>query len=425
MIFSANFIWAQHRAEARASLEIGADSSERRYFRPRLRFDFPLGIGAIFVEMDYLQRINSDLRGEVDFWLSTGVFQTISRFFSVDAGIHHLCRHKTSRDYPVILDVNELFARVWYQRNHLSVGLGGGTYLGTSGGHDHILIFNIDFPGIFQSEFSISAQTKVIDWEYVLYDLELACGVSPSLDLFLRSTKHYHYPQTVYMGLRIKEENNQKNHLDKLRFKAGIYPFRSRYKVAGSHEFKLDFLDSSKSRLIILLEGHIPVFWEKGFIGPYRLEKIRYPLCLQYEKKLGSQLFAAWYFRTHISMPVDVEERFSSDLGTGLILRNQRDFDELKKRFRFEVFSGPNFSHTMDVGGRLGWNSVGERLDFGTDLKVVWKPEEWMGSVEFFIESGNEVKLRPYIGFQRTEVTRGSQISFSSFLFGVMIMRWY
>jgi len=425
LIFSSCFVWAQQGAEAQASLEIGGDSQERRYFRPRLRFDFPAGSGNFFMEMDYIQRINSSLRGEVDFWLSAGYIQPISRFFSVDAGLHHLCRHKTSMDYPVILDINEVFARLWFKNESVHLGLGSGSYLGTSGGYDHIVVFNMSFPNLFGSEFSGNAEIKCIDMKEILYDLEFDCALSSSLDLFLRYTRHYRYPKTAYMGIRVKTEQNVESHIDKLKFKAGIYPFHNKYKVAGLHEFKLSFLESQKGRVLIIMEGRIPVLWGEGFIGPYRPEEINYPLSLQYEKRVGHALFAAGYFRYTISMPMDINERFSSDLGAGLALRNQRDFDELKKRLRFEIFAGQNFSHDIDAGARAGWNSVGRDLNFGSNLAVVWNPEKWIGSAEVFVEFGSKAKIRPYIGYRRIVDTEAGNLSFNRLFFGIMLMQWH
>jgi hypothetical protein len=425
LVFSASFVCAQQRAKAQASLEIGGDSHERRYFRPCLRFDFPAGSGDFFIEMDYIQRINSRLRGEIDFWLSAGYIQPISKFFFVDAGIHHLCRHKTSIEYPVILDINEVFARFWFRNESVHLGLGSGSYLGTSGGYDHIMVFNMGFPNLFRSEFSGNAEIKFIDMKEILYDFELDCALSSSLDLFLRYTRHYQYPKTAYMGLRVKAGQDIEGHIDKLMFKTGIYPFHNKYKVAGSHEFKLSFLKSKKSRVLIIMQGRIPVLWGEGFIGPYRPEEINYPLSLQYEKKVGRALFAAGYFRYTISMPMDINKGFSSDLGAGLALRNQRDFDELKNRLRFEIFAGQNFSHDIDAGARAGWNSVGKVLNFGSDLEVVWNPKAWMGSAEIFFEFGSDVKIRPYIGFRRIMDSEVENSSFNRFFFGIQLMQWH
>jgi len=425
LIFSACFVCAQQGAEAQASLEIGGDSHERRYFRPRLRFTFPAVSGNFFMEMDYIQRINSRLRGEVDFWLSAGYIRPISRLFFVDAGIHHLCRHKTSMDYPVILDINEVFARLWFKGESVHLGFGAGSFLGTSSGYDNIMVFNMGFPNLFGSEFSGKTEVKFIDMKEILYDLELDCALSPSLDLFLRYSRHYQYSKTAYMGIRVKAEQNGKSHIDKLKFKAGIYPFTNKYKIDGSHEFKLSFIESQKSRVLVIMEGRIPVLWGEGFIGPYRPEEINYPLSLQYEKRVGHALFAAGYFRYTISMPMDINERFSSDLGAGLALRNQRDFDELKKRLRFEIFAGENFSHDLDAGARAGWNSVGKDLNFGSDFEVVWNPVEWIGSAEIFIEFGSDVKIRPYIGFWRIMNTDAGNAAFNRFLFGIELIQWH
>jgi len=67
-------IWTAPRAVLQA--EIGIDSLQRRTYRPRFSFSWPLAVRgwtrAVF-DVSYLQRINGDMEGDVDYWVYGGL----------------------------------------------------------------------------------------------------------------------------------------------------------------------------------------------------------------------------------------------------------------------------------------------------------------------------------------------------------------
>jgi hypothetical protein len=97
-------------SRAAASLEGGVESAQRRYIRPQLRFEFPLRFGRVFTDLDYYHRTNGNLKGEIDFWLDLGLNSPLSPSSEMEVVLRHFCRHKTSRDYPEVLDINEVLA---------------------------------------------------------------------------------------------------------------------------------------------------------------------------------------------------------------------------------------------------------------------------------------------------------------------------
>ena len=92
---------------ASASLEAGVESAQRRYFRPHLKFEFPSRFARVFADLDFYHRTNGDLEGEVDYWLGLGLSRPLSSRSELEALLRHFCRHKTFRDYPEVLDINE------------------------------------------------------------------------------------------------------------------------------------------------------------------------------------------------------------------------------------------------------------------------------------------------------------------------------
>ena len=101
------------RPTSSASMEIGIDSLERAFIRPRFRYDFPLSFTSLYLDVDYTQRLNSRLQGEIDFWVRVGSVTKVSEFLDFEFSLNHFCRHKTSIDYPRVLDINELLGRIW------------------------------------------------------------------------------------------------------------------------------------------------------------------------------------------------------------------------------------------------------------------------------------------------------------------------
>ena len=411
-------------SRATASLEGGVESAQRRYIRPQLRFEFPLRIGRILADLDYYHRTNGDLEGEIDFWMGLGLLSPLSSNADMEFVLWHFCRHKTSRDYPDVLDINELMARVWYASGGPRLGLGGGTYLGTSNHYDGLVVLNLAWPRIFRSEFSAAAEVKWVDFKEIYYDFELAAAVDSSVDLVARLTRHYVYPPTTYFGLRFHSRDASEKHIGQFRFRAGIIPDDNSRKVSAAVGFNLHFFKTPRTQLLLALDGDIPVERGKEFLGSFRPEQVRYRANLAYERQISEGFTAFAYGRYDLHMPVDTAQRFDSSLGLGLGLKNQTYFKRLERNFRYVVFAGRNYSHSYDLGISVGLNTVGKSLDVGADLQMEFRPGQFYALYEVFAEAGSIPKIRPFLALeQETAQTEGQ--SFTRFLFGIELFTWH
>jgi len=407
-----------------AFIELGGDSYERRYFRPRLSFKFPTGNFSFFFDLDYLQRINSRLKGEVDFLINIGLESQLANTIFLEAGVYHLSRHITSVEYSPILDINEFLGRIWYRLPTVNLGIGGGGYLGPSEGYSRLAVFNLDLPHIFQSEFSLRSELKMVDFSEFFYDAEVICELDSSLDLFVRFAKHYGYQKITYLGLRINSSGKTQDYLSKAGMRASVIPDYPQQKALVENEFKLEFKRSSNSRVVLTLQGLIPVLRGRQFIGTFRPEKIRYPISLEYEKLVLPGLYGVGYCRYDIAMPLDVAKEFSSSLGIGIGIRNQPDFSRLDKKFRFEAYAGRNFSLSFDGGIFVGINTVNKPFDFGANSEVRFNSEEFYGQLEVFAEFGNAVKIRPFFAFEQSRLLDIEKSTVGKFQLGLELIHW-
>jgi len=409
---------------ATASLEGGVESAQRRYVRPQLTFEFPLRFGRIFTDLDYYHRTNGDLEGEIDFWVDIGLKSPLSPHSEMEVLLQHFCRHKTSLDYPVVLDINELLARYWYLAGSLKFGLGGGTYLGTSNHYDNLLVLNVAWSRIFRSELSVTAEVKWVDFQELLYDFELAIGLDSSVDLVARLTRHYVYPPTTYFGLRFNSHEAAEEYVDQFRFRGGFLPDDETRKVFAALEFNLHFFKTPLSQLLVILNGDIPIERGNTFLGTFRPEEIKYGADFVYERRVGPDLYAFGYGRYDLHMPIDAPQRFDSSFGLGLGLKNQTYFKKLDRSFRYVVFAGRNYSHSYDIGMALGLNTTGKTVNLGGDLQLDFRPGEFHALYELFAEFGKMPKVRPFLAFEQI-VGGAEEESFNRFLFGLELHAWH
>jgi hypothetical protein len=415
------------RPTSTAYLEIGTDSSERKFFRPRLRFDIPIASVGLYLDVDYYQRLNSRLEGEVDFWVRVGGTGRLSPSLSWEAAINHFCRHETLRDVPVVLDINELLARFWLHLPAMDVGLGGGTFLGTSSDFDTLMTANVSWPRLFGSEFSGQAALKWVDLDEIFYEFELSMALDPALDLIARYTREYAYPETTYLGLRFNSQGKAEEHIDKFNLRGSATAFDSEHKVLAEHEFKLNFFQTPKRQLLLYMSGYIPIKRGRDFFYTFHPDEVRNQIGLEYERKLRPDLHAYFYSRYNLHLPIDVAQAFDSSLGLGGGIRNQSYFKKLDRSFRYEAYLGQNFSHTFDAGLRLGLNTAGERFRIGGDAELEFGPDTTFVQLEIFGEIGRakEVRFRPFLAFQHLGFAEGRPDASDRILLGFELLTWY
>jgi hypothetical protein len=414
------------KAKAEAEVELGIDSLERRFYRPKLQFNFPLKSSLIFLKMMNNQRINSRLQGEVDFWLKMGAKRALAENLFLEASLNHMCRHISSVDYSKVLDLNELIGKVWLNHKNYRLGLGMGTYIGGSASSKGLVLLNFEFPKILNSEFSLVGEVKIVDFEEILHEVELAAGLSEGVDLFIRNTRHYEYENTTYLGIRFKSDGKAESLVEQLRFRWGYYPFDDTYKAFASKEIKLEFFKTSRRRVLFSFQGMIPILESKGlFIGQFKPERLRYPLSMEYEKKAGDELFVYGYWRYEVLMPIDVAEEFSSNLGAGMGIRNQPNFHRLSKKLRFEFFGGYNFGHNYDIGGAAGINTLKKGFNLGAEFHFRVNPDQLKIDIDLFCEMGREVKIRPLVRLERRYYFDLEDQPGNRILFGIQFFSWF
>lgn len=415
----------QDAPHATASIEIGGDSNERLFFRPYLRFEFPARKSTLFTEVNYYQRINSQLKGEVDFWIKAGLLYTFENSLTLEASLNHFCRHITSRAYPIIFDANEVLGRLWYRTNEMKLGFGAGFYVGGHEWYDNLFVFNYKYPTIFKSEFGLDVEFKLINFTKVLHDLEFFISLNPNLELFVRNTRHYEYDNTTYLGMRFKSGGKADKIIRKLALHTGFFPSDERHKMQSRMAIDLEFFKTQDRRLQVSMIGEIPILNDKRFFGVFRPETIQYPLSIQYERKINHDLFAVGYCLYDVIMPVDVNQTFKSNLGFGVGLRNQPFFDKLDRTLRFDLFVGPNFTRSYDLGINLGLNTVRESLNFGADAKTEINADTFTGSLTVFGEFGGGVKIRIFLREDITNYFTEDRAVENAWQFGISLFSWF
>jgi hypothetical protein len=407
------------KPHAKANIEIGADSNQRRYFRPYIRFEFPIKKSTLFTEVNYYQRINSQLKGEVDFWIKAGLLYDFTDLLSFEGSLNHFCRHITSRSYRAIFDANEVLGRLWYRTKNMRLGVGGGVYIGGYEWYDNLLVFNYKYPNILEAEF------KLINFSKVLHDLEFFISLNENLDLFVRNTKHYEYDNTTYLGMRLKSGGHANNIIRKLEYQTGVFPSYDRHKMKSRHAIDMEFFKTQNRRLQVSLISQIPILRDDTFFHVFRPDNIEYPLSIQYERKINPNLFAVGYCLYDVAMPVDIDHAFTSNLGFGVGLRNQPFFEKLDKTIRFDVFGGPNFAHTYDLGANLGLNTVERSLNFGANAKSRVNAKTFDGSLTAFGEFGSEIKVRIFVSGETTRFFNEDNSAVNKWQFGFTLFSWF
>ena len=78
----------------------------------------------------------------------------------------------------------------------------------------------------------------------------MMCGfsfaLSPAVDIFFKNTRHYHFPNTSYLGLRFKSRRRQAAFLDTMRVLVGVSPFDDMLKLEIEGDFKLEFFRKTR-----------------------------------------------------------------------------------------------------------------------------------------------------------------------------------
>jgi hypothetical protein len=409
--------------------EIGIDSLERRYYRPSFRFSFPLpGVPAWRwnAGLMYDQRMNGSLRGATDYWLSTGVERRLGARWSLEAAVRHMCRHETSRDNPVILDVNEVVGVLRLRDPAFALGLGFGGYIGKTGDYRRLATATLVLPGFPVEGIALEGEVKWVDFREWLYEAGFSVAIGPNTALFLRGARTYRFPASVYLGFRYAAAPGGRP-LDHFWFAAGAVPFDVRYKLAASGEYRLELHTRGRSRLLADVGFSSPILAGDSFFAQSRPERLSYAVKGEYERGIGRSLYVSWYAAYAADLPADKARRFAGSLATGLKLKNQPYFERLDRGFRFDAAAGWNFKRDEELSVRAGVNTMPEKgLRLGADLDCRMRGRG-RAEIDFrvFADTGGTVSIRPFAGFRNAPSIGGDgRTGTFQFVAGVGLYKW-
>jgi hypothetical protein len=412
--------------------QLGVSQDGHGYVRPRIRYTFGAGSWRLFAETIYEHRLNERLEGSVDYWLRAGALAPLGRAFSLELSVNHLCRHALSLPGTFVLSVNEALGRLWWASEGVRLGLGLGTYLRTSrvifdepdGGHG-LAVADLAWEDILGSPLSLSAELKLADFEKLMPDVELRARLGWGVFLFLRNVTTYGLPNMTYFGLGYGSRPSDRTSLSFVVSEAAVLPWDETHKLAVDQAAQFDLARTPDNRFLLEVEADVPVLRGAKFIGLFRPERMKYPLGLEYERRLGEGTFLFGYAAYEISVPVDVARKFSTALGLGLGLRNQRVFTVLTKPLRYEVSAGLNSPHDYDVRLSLGVNTVGGKPDFGLEAAARLNADARQAAASAFVEFGREIRVRLIAGVDWLRDLVPAPTDVTRFRFGFAFFRLF
>jgi len=401
--------WIKPRSAIAA--EFGIDSLSRKFYRPEFRFAWPLGAGGesrLNVQVSFLQRSDGKLRGAVDYWVRIHAEKKIGAFLSLEAGLDHFCRHKTSADTPYVLNLNELLGRLWVRTKQIEAGLGLGSFIGGSPGYNRLMSFDLVLPRLVIPELRFESCWKWVNFQDLFYETTLSLGLAGGAEIFIRGAREYGFPDAAYLGVRFRSDGYRGRLLDAFGISAGVYPFYNVHKVLIDGDYRLNLFKDAGRRLLLDVGFRTPLLTGDGFFAQFWPDRMQYAVGAEYEKPLPGGLFVSWYARYFVDMPVDKAVRFRSSLATGLLLRNQDLFDRLEAPVRFEIAAGYDFDFAYDVRVKLGAQAkLGPARAAGADLRIEANNARQTAEFKVFMAFGKEISVRPFIGIRQISFLAG------------------
>lgn len=402
-------------------VEYGLDSLERRYYRPRFRFDFPVSAAAeLFAEVQYHSRMNGRLQGAIDYWVNAGARRRIAPDVSLELRLNHFCRHGTARATPYVWNLNELLGRLVLERGGLTLALGAGPFVGGSAGYRGLATAAGQWRGFLLPELSLEAEFKLVDLQRLYHEAGFSLALSPNLELFFRNARRYEHANASYVGARLRSGTNPDSFLETLQVLVGASPFDDRLKLEVEGEFKLEFFRRRERRVFVAVAFEAPVLNGDSFFSQFWPWKMLYDIRLDYERRFGRSLVAAWTARYRLDLPVDDNRPFAASLFTGLTLRNQPDFDLLENDLRYEVTAGYDFKHGLEAEGKLGlgiWKS--RALKLAAEAGAGLRGDRLRLDLRLLAAGGRAVEWRPYIGWKKDVCLEPQQELPGKILFGL------
>jgi hypothetical protein len=407
------------------SIDLGIDNRERRYFGPNFDFTYPLEAGELFLDIDYHQWMNGRLQGRIDYWLSAGYRLITDQGLMVSLRLNHLCRHEALRQVDQPFDLNEVMALVGLAGDRGQIRGGGGFYLGGHSPYQSLVYLGLELARFPLPELTFEGEVRWVDFCGWVHDAGLYLNLSKGTQLFLRNTGQYRSENMTLMGLRLSTREGAGPSLDGLGLNIGVSPDHRLYKIGVDGRFRLEFFARESSRLLFEFFFYTPLLNGDTFFARFQPDRMVHGLRLEYQKALSGGWQAYWYGQYRLDQPVDRDEPFEGDLGTGLGLRNQTDFLRLERRVRFDLSGGFNFKKGPELSASWGLClPLGRRLQTGLDLLVRQNNRESQYLARFFLATGAAVSIRPFFSYDRYRDDQRPEISHNRFSVGLGLFTW-
>lgn len=388
----------------RIEASFGFDSHKRLFIKPEFHLAARFGEESrhrVFLNFSYLQKFDLDLKGPIDFWVQTGVVARLSESLSAEASINHLCRHHTSLFSPRVLNLNEAIGRIWVRRGTFEAGLGLGAYFNSSPLYETLLVVNLNKTGLFIPELSFSGEFKWVNTDQIVHEAELALAVLPGVEALLASVKSFELPRATHFGLRLRSGTEGGRLLDGFQASAGVFPFYENYKLMVDGRFRLVPYDRSPRRLLFDFAFSSPVLSGPGFWTAFFPDRMIYEISVEWEHAAGP-VFASWYGRSVVDLPVDKSEAAAAGFSAGAVVRNQSDFHRLTRPLRFEIRAGLDLKHDYDLGVKLGLNTTHPTgWNMGLEGRLEANGQRHLVEGRFFMDTGRDLSFRPFVGIRR------------------------
>lgn len=390
--------------ESRATLvvEYGLDSLERRYYRPRFRFDFPSGAVNLFSEIQYHSHMNGRLQGAIDYWVNAGLQKKINEQLILELRLNHFCRHETVRHIPYVWNLNELLGRVALERGGMALALGAGVFIGGSEGYRQLATAGASWRGVLLPELSLEVELKLVNFRHLYHELGFSLALNRTLEIFFRNARPYEFANASTVGARLRSGDGGDAFLDIIKMRVGASPFDDMLKLEVEGGFKMEFFKNGSRRVALAIDFEAPILNGDTFFAQFRPWKMIYDIGLDYEQRFTRGLVGAWVTRYRLDQPVDDDRPFVASLFTGLALRNQSDFDVLENDLRYEVTAGYDFKHGLEAGGRIGlgiWRSRSVKLI--AEMKGGVGNDRLRLDLRLLAAGGGTVEWRPYLGWKK------------------------
>lgn len=390
------------RPPAGMSLELGVGTGGRLYYRPRFHYAWnmaPAGATQIFADLGYVQRTNDVYEGPIDYSLALGLAQRLSQDFAIEVSYDHFCRHLLSQDNPYVLNLNEAVVKLRWRRGAFNLAVGYGRFVHGTPGFEDLAVVDAGLTPFLFSGLSLESRIKWVNGLDLYYDVRLALRIADHVSLFIRTAAYYRMSNETSAGLRFSTEASGRRLVDHLTLGAEAYPRFDEHKLFVSGNYWLELVRGTEARAYVDFGFGVPFPSGDGFFTEFYPELMAYTVSAVGERKLGP-LFGAVYVRASAELPADRALPFSKNFGTGLLVRNQLDFDRLEHPLRFELGAGWNDSHGYDLGLKLAVNSVfpGTTPNFGAEFWWGQDRDRTTTDLRAFAAFGRVVSIRPYVG---------------------------